>query len=161
MRSFNRHDGGFYEHYQVDKEKDYPNEVLNYMLANPGAHTIDLGTPMPQDVTMAPTGTTMESSSSGTMTSTTGVVLPGDQRAAQEEQVLPPGPPEDTEGGIYTKWIPLDYEQAKHFQAWCIPKELWRDHEQKLTKDAEVYCDYSSYYREEELLDAEELGEEY
>ena len=70
MRSFNRHYGGFYEHYEADKERYHANEVLNYMLANPEATTIELGTPMPQDETMASTRPTMGSSSSGTMTST-------------------------------------------------------------------------------------------
>ena len=62
-----------------------------------------------------------------------------------------PTSPKTTAEGRHYDWIDLDYDQAKFFTAWNIPKQLWRNLEEKLDNDAEVYCDHSTYYREEEL----------
>ena len=54
LKNFNRHYGGYFDHYEIDVEKDYAKETLKYMQEHPGAHTILIdGEPIPSsDVTM-------------------------------------------------------------------------------------------------------------
>ena len=100
-------------------------------------------------------GPTMAGSSTMEPSTTPGLVLPGGaQRTGTTKGEGPKEPPSDplsSEGWKYEDWIEMDYDQAKHFQAWSIPRSLWRELEDRINRGAEVYCDHSTDYREEEL----------
>ena len=126
LQDFNRHYGSYYHFYKKDEMAEHPTTVRKYMASQPT--TIDF----PQVTRDDPMGmNTMEGSQLPIPPTTTPL-------------------PEDH----YHGWVELNTNQLLHLHAWHIPQGAMDYYMKNYQKDQEVYSDFTTYYREQELMQA-------
>ena len=132
LQEFNRHYGGDFFHYKKDLMVEHPSKVRKYMETNPGLIDFPVTTtPLTEDYDIA-----SDASPSRTQ-------LPVPPKSSSSEQPLI----EDR----YHGWVDMTSHQLLHFHSWHVPCEAMDNYMKAHTNDPEVYVDFTTFYRENEL----------
>ena len=133
LQEFNRHYGGYYYFFKKDEMVEHPTKVRKYMETNPIEIDFPVTTkhdPEGLDVTMTAASSEMK------------LPVP---LAAGSSSTTPL--PEDK----YHGWIDLNANQLLHLHSWHIPQDAMGNYMGMHSDDPDVYVDFTTYYRENEL----------